>query len=108
MKRLILNYHFWLLGIFSMIFNSCSTKYKVISENSGTKKIYNLKYGEDKRNTMDVFLPEKYSSETPIAVSYTHLDVYKRQILTNVHVTTNSDMQEWAETVVSVAVSAAE
>ena len=68
MKRLILNYHFWLLGILSMIFNSCSTKYKVVSENSGAKKIYNLKYGEDKRNTMDVFLPEKYSSETPIVM----------------------------------------
>ncbi len=68
MKRLILNHHFWLLGILSMIFNSCSTKYKVVSENSGARKIYNLKYGEDKRNTMDVFLPEKYSSETPIVM----------------------------------------
>ena len=68
MKKLILKYHFWIIGILGMLLNSCSTSYKAVSESNGAKKIYNLKYGEDSRNIMDVFLPANYSAESPLVM----------------------------------------
>ena len=67
MKKLVYNYHFWMMGLLGMVVQSCSTKYKTV-ENEGAKKIYNLKYGEEKRQRMDVFLPKSYDSETPIVM----------------------------------------
>ncbi|KIA88453.1 alpha/beta hydrolase [Kaistella jeonii] len=67
MKKLILNYHFWVIGILGMVFTSCSTKFKTIEEN-GSKKIYNIKYGDHQQQRMDVFLPANYSKETPVVM----------------------------------------
>lgn len=67
MKKLILKYHFWVMGLLGMVLTSCSTAHRVVSEN-GSKKLYNLKYGEDKRNVMDVFLPENYSESSPVVM----------------------------------------
>ena len=67
MKNLILKYHFWVMGIFGMLLTSCSTSQRVVFEN-GSKKIYNLKYGDHKKNVMDVFLPENYSQNSPLVM----------------------------------------
>lgn len=55
------------MGILGMVLSSCSTKYKVIAEN-GAKKFYNITYGAHQQQRMDVFLPAKYSAETPIVM----------------------------------------
>lgn len=67
MKKLILKYHFWVLGILGMALSSCSTTQRVLAEN-GSKKIYNHKYGEHKKHVMDVFLPQNYSEDSPLVM----------------------------------------
>lgn len=67
MKKIILNYHFWAIGILTMVVNSCSAKYKAIEEN-GEKKFYNIKYGDHKQQRMDVFLPSNYTVESPVVM----------------------------------------
>lgn len=67
MKKLVLNYHFFVLGLLSCILNSCNTKFRVwVGKDS--QKIYNLKYGEHKRQKMDVFLPSKYPQDSPVVL----------------------------------------
>lgn len=67
MKKLILNYHFWIIGILGTMGVSCSTKYKVVEKNNA-KKIFNLKYGDHKKQKMDVFLPAEHNAETPVVM----------------------------------------
>lgn len=67
MKKLILKYHFWVIGLLGMMLSSCSTAYRNVSEN-GSKKIYNLKYGEHKKQVMDVFLPQNYAPDSPLVM----------------------------------------
>ncbi|WP_411810792.1 alpha/beta hydrolase [Chryseobacterium scophthalmum] len=65
MKKLILNYHFFVLGLIALILNSCNSKFRVwVGKDS--QKIYNLKYGEHKRQKMDVFLPADYPQDSPV------------------------------------------
>lgn len=65
MKKLILNYHFFVLGLIALILNSCNSKFRVwVGKDS--QKIYNLKYGEHKRQKMDVFLPANYPQNSPV------------------------------------------
>lgn len=67
MKKLVLNYHFFVLGFMSCILNSCNTKFRVwVGKDS--QKIYNLKYGEHKRQKMDVFLPADYPQNSPVVL----------------------------------------
>lgn len=67
MKKLVLNYHFFVLGLLSCILHSCNTKFRVwVGKDS--QKIYNLKYGEHKRQKMDVFLPADYAKDTPVVL----------------------------------------
>lgn len=67
MKKLVLNYHFFVLGLMSCILNSCNTKFRVwVGKDS--QKIYNLKYGEHKRQKMDVFLPADYPQDSPVVL----------------------------------------
>lgn len=68
MKKLILQYHFFVLGLISFILNSCNTKFRVWVGTNNEQKIYNLKYGEHKRQKMDVFLPSDYSENSPIVL----------------------------------------
>ena len=67
MKKLILNYHFWVIGIAGMMISSCSTKFKITEEN-GSKKLYNIKYGDHQQQRMDVFLPANTSPETRVVM----------------------------------------
>jgi acetyl esterase/lipase len=65
MKKLILKYHFFVLGLIALVLNSCNSKFRVwVGKDS--QKIYNLKYGEHKRQKMDVFLPADYPQDSPV------------------------------------------
>jgi len=67
MKKLILNYHFFVLGLIGLVLNSCNTKFRVwVGKDS--QKIYNLNYGEHKRQKMDVFLPAEYAHDSPVVL----------------------------------------
>lgn len=69
MKKLILNYHFFVLGLIGLVLNSCNTrKFKVWVGTDNEQKIYNLKYGEHKRQKMDVFLPSGYPVNSPVVL----------------------------------------
>ncbi|WP_292009996.1 alpha/beta hydrolase [Chryseobacterium sp.] len=66
MKKLILRYHFFVLGCINFVLNSCNTKFRVWVGTDNEQKIYNLKYGEHKKQKMDIFLPSGYSENSPI------------------------------------------
>jgi acetyl esterase/lipase len=68
MKKLILRYHFFVVGCLSFVLQSCNTKFRVWVGTGGQQKIYNLKYGEHKRQKMDVFLPLDYAQDVPIVL----------------------------------------
>jgi acetyl esterase/lipase len=68
MKKLILRYHFFVLGCIGFILNSCNTKFRVWVGPNKEQKIYNLKYGEHKRQKMDIFLPSSYPEDSPIVL----------------------------------------
>ncbi|KMQ69365.1 esterase [Chryseobacterium sp. FH2] len=68
MKKLVLRYHFFVLGAISFLLNSCNSKFRVWVGTNNQQKIYNLKYGEHKRQKMDVFLPSSYSETSPIVL----------------------------------------
>ncbi|KPH13503.1 alpha/beta hydrolase [Chryseobacterium sp. ERMR1:04] len=68
MKKLILRYHFLVLGCTSFLLNSCNTKFRVWVGTNNQQKIYNLKYGEHKRQKMDIFLPTEYPVDSPVVL----------------------------------------
>jgi len=68
MKKLILRYHFFVMGCFGFLLQSCNTKFRVWVGPGGQQKIYNLKYGEHKRQKMDVFLPKDYAKNSPVVL----------------------------------------
>lgn len=49
-------------------FTSCNNKYRVWVGHNGDQKIYNLPYGEDPKQVMDVFLPKNAPSESPVVM----------------------------------------
>lgn len=68
MKRLVLKYHFFVLGCLSFLLHSCNTKFRVWVGNNNQQKIYNLQYGDHKRQKMDVFLPSDYVQDSPVVL----------------------------------------
>ncbi|ASK32434.1 esterase [Chryseobacterium sp. T16E-39] len=68
MKKLILRYHFFVLGCISFLLNSCNSRFRVWVGDNNQQKIYNLKYGEHKRQKMDIFLPSGYSEDSPVVL----------------------------------------
>ncbi|WP_294282506.1 alpha/beta hydrolase [uncultured Chryseobacterium sp.] len=69
MKKRVLNYHFFVLGLIGLVLNSCNTrKFKVWVGTDNEQKIYNLKYGGHKRQKMDVFLPSGYPVNSPVVL----------------------------------------
>lgn len=67
MKKLVLKFPIIFLGLSVFILNSCNTKFRVWVGNN-SQKIYNLKYGEHKRQKMDIFLPAEYSKNSPVVL----------------------------------------
>jgi len=68
MKKLILKYHFFVLGCIGFLLNSCNSRFRVWVGTNNQQKIYNLKYGEHKRQKMDVFLPSNYPETVPVVI----------------------------------------
>lgn len=68
MKKLILQYHFWITGLLGFVLTSCHTKYRVWVGKGNEQKIFNYAYGEHKKQKMDIFLPNLYTYNTPIIV----------------------------------------
>ncbi|MGH1516082.1 alpha/beta hydrolase [Chryseobacterium sp. JK1] len=68
MKKLILRYHFFIMGCVGFLLQSCNTKFRVWVGPGGQQKIYNLQYGEHKRQKMDVFLPKDYPQNSPVVL----------------------------------------
>ncbi|SDQ07753.1 Acetyl esterase/lipase [Chryseobacterium soldanellicola] len=68
MKKLILRYHFFVLGCIGFLLNSCNSRFRVWMGTNNQQKIYNLKYGEHKRQKMDIFLPSDYQKEAPVVL----------------------------------------
>lgn len=66
MKKLILNYHFFVLGLICLVLNSCTNSKFKVWMGKDSQKIYNLNYGEHKRQKMDVFLPADYPQNSPV------------------------------------------
>ncbi|ROI03869.1 alpha/beta hydrolase [Chryseobacterium sp. G0240] len=66
MKKLILRYHFFIMGCIGFLLQSCNTKFRVWVGPGGQQKVYNLKYGEDKKQKMDIFLPKDYPQNAPV------------------------------------------
>lgn len=67
MKKLILKYHYFVLGLIGFVLSSCNTrKFKVWVGTNNEQKIYNLKYGEHQRQKMDIFLPSDYPENSPV------------------------------------------
>lgn len=67
MKKPVLKFPIIFLGLSVFILNSCNTKFRVWVGNN-SQKIYNLKYGEHKRQKMDIFLPAEYSKDSPVVL----------------------------------------
>ncbi|WES97824.1 alpha/beta hydrolase [Chryseobacterium arthrosphaerae] len=68
MKKLILRYHFFVMGLISFLLQSCNTRFRVWVGPDGQQKIYNFKYGEHKRQKMDIFLPKDYAKDAPVVL----------------------------------------
>ncbi|WEK69974.1 MAG: alpha/beta hydrolase [Candidatus Chryseobacterium colombiense] len=69
MKKLILKYHYFVLGLIGFVLSSCNTrKFKVWVGTDNEQKIYNLKYGEHQRQKMDIFLPSDYPENSPVVL----------------------------------------
>ncbi|MEC5156842.1 alpha/beta hydrolase [Chryseobacterium sp. MP_3.2] len=66
-KKLLINHHFWMMGLVGLIFSSCSSRFKNVEDEAG-KKLYNVKYGENERQSMDVFLPAKFEKESATVI----------------------------------------
>ena len=68
MKNNVLKYHLWFTGLFSLVFTACNTTYRVKLGEENEKKIYNLKYGEAKKQNMDVFIPSSFNKKNPAVI----------------------------------------
>ena len=67
MKRNIFFYCF-LIPILSIVLLSCNTKHRIWVGKGTEQKIFNLKYGEHRKQNMDIFLPAYYSPDTPVVL----------------------------------------
>ncbi len=65
LKKIIIRYHFWIIGLLGVLVSSCNTRYRIWVGEKKEQKIFNLPYGEDKKQVMDVFLPSNYHTEIP-------------------------------------------
>jgi acetyl esterase/lipase len=62
-------YNFFVFGILGLALQSCTTtkKYVVFSSDNKGQKMYNVPYGLDNRQKMDVFLPQ-YINDSPFVI----------------------------------------
>ncbi|MBW8360150.1 MAG: alpha/beta hydrolase [Weeksellaceae bacterium] len=68
MKKSALQYRFLTAGLLGMFLISCNTKHRIWVGEKGDQKIFNLKYGDHKKQVMDIFLPATYTPDTPVTM----------------------------------------
>lgn len=68
MKKSALPYRFLTAGLLGMLLISCNTKHRIWVGKKGDQKIFNLKYGDHKKQVMDIFLPATYTPDTPVTM----------------------------------------
>ncbi len=57
-----------MIGLLGMILTSCNTKHRIWVGSEHQQKIFNQKYGEHKKQKMDIFLPAKYAQDSPVVM----------------------------------------
>lgn len=77
MKKIVLNFKLYIFGIFVILMQSCNTQYRVWVGENKEQKIFNLAYGENKHQKMDIFLPSDYKKSNP-PVIIVHGGAWKR------------------------------
>ena len=68
MRKAFLKYHIWFIGFLGILVSSCNKKHRIWVGAENEQKIFNLKYGSNPRQVMDVFLPSKYPEESPVVI----------------------------------------
>ncbi|WP_228420698.1 alpha/beta hydrolase [Chryseobacterium lacus] len=53
---------------FPLLLLSCNTKHRIWVGKGMEQKIFNLKYGEHRKQNMDIFLPAYYTPDTPVVL----------------------------------------
>ncbi len=61
-------FHFLLMLTFPLLLLSCNTKHLIWVGKGMEQKIFNLKYGEHRKQNMDIFLPAYYTPDTPVVL----------------------------------------
>lgn len=61
-------FHFLLMLTFPLLLLSCNTKHRIWVGKGTEQKIFNLKYGEHRKQNMDIFLPPYYTPDTPVVL----------------------------------------
>lgn len=61
-------FHFLLMLTFPLLLLSCKTKHRIWVGKGMEQKIFNLKYGEHRKQNMDIFLPAYYTPDTPVVL----------------------------------------
>ena len=61
-------FHFLLMLTFPLLLLSCNTKHRIWVGKGMEQKIFNLKYGEHRKQNMDIFLPAYYTPDTPVVL----------------------------------------
>jgi len=61
-------FHFLLMLTFPLLLLSCNTKHRIWVGKGMEQKIFNLKYGEHRKQNMDIFLPPYYTPDTPVVL----------------------------------------
>lgn len=67
-KKYILQYHFWVLGLLGTLLTSCNTRHRVWVGSENQQKIFNHHYGDHKKQVMDIFLPAKYAQDSAVVM----------------------------------------
>ncbi|RST26729.1 alpha/beta hydrolase [Chryseobacterium lacus] len=61
-------FHFLLMLTFPLLLLSCNTKHRIWVGKGMEQKIFNLKYGEHRKQNMDIFLPPYYTPDTHVVL----------------------------------------
>ncbi len=61
-------FYYFLIITVSILLFSCNTKHRIWVGKGTEQKIFNLKYGEHKKQNLDIFLPPYYTPDTPVVM----------------------------------------
>ncbi|MBF6609847.1 MAG: alpha/beta hydrolase [Chryseobacterium sp.] len=61
-------YYIIIIFLLAGFVQSCNTKHRIWVGKGTEQKIFNLKYGEHRKQNMDIFLPPYYTPDTPVVL----------------------------------------